>query len=301
MLLSDREVIIHDGNAQQFLSPVVNGEQKFHGLNPRNFALNPIGGMRGVPVSTVAKIPRSEWPERIKDQIASQSRLSDVRNHGKNGERIPSRDQNGRGYCWSHSTVTAAMLSRAKDGQAYADLSAYAIACIIKNYRDEGGWNGESMDFLRERGCPTSEFWAQQSVSKSNDNAATWENAALHKMTEWEDIPEGDFDTQGTYSLLGIPYALDLNWWSHSICGCDLVDGAAMWNAGQLRDISGKLLPVKEFEVMFSVNDFGAAFGARIFNSWGDSWSDNGMGILTESKARNNGAIALRTTTPSIN
>ena len=43
-------------------------------------------------------------------------------------------------------------MARAKDNQPYADLSAYAIACIIKGYADEGGWNGESMQFLRERG-----------------------------------------------------------------------------------------------------------------------------------------------------
>ena len=297
-MMNPGEVLIHDGNEHQFVLPTVAGETKMHGLIPRDFDAVPVGSMKGVPLTTVQKIPRSEWPERIRDQAAAKARCSDMRNRGKNGERIPSRDQNGRGYCWAHSTTSAALIGRAKDGQPFADLSAYAIACIIKNYRDEGGWNGESMQFLREKGCPTSEFWAQQSTSRSNDKPETWANAALHKMTEWEDIPEGDFDLQATHSLLGSPYALDLNWWSHSICGCDLVDGTASFNAGMMRS-DGKLITVQEFDATWQTADFGAAFGARIWNSWSDSWSDAGMGVLTEAKARNNGAIALRVTLPA--
>lgn len=200
------------------------------------------------------------------------------------------------GNCWAHSTTSAALVGRAKDGQPYADLSAYAIACIIKNYRDEGGWNGESMKFLRERGCPTSEFWAQQSTSRSNDNPKTWENAALHKMSEWEDIDEGDFDMQATHCLLGNPHALDLNWWSHSICGCDLVDGTATFNAGGMRTETGKTMDAIEFDQIWETDTYGAAFGIRIWNSWGDSWEQAGMAVLTEGKARNNGAIALLVT-----
>lgn len=296
-MLNPGELLIHSGNAHLFTqAPSGQG----FGLIPRNFQTHPLGSMQGAPVSAVARIPRSEWPERIREQAAAKARLSDVRNTGKDGQPIPSLDQNGYGYCWNHSTGSCALLGRAKDGQPFADLSPYACGCIIKNYRNEGGWNGESMKFIRERGYPTSEFWPQRSTSRSNDNPRTWENAALHKMTEWDDIPEGDFDLQITYSLLGMPYALDLNWWSHSVCGCDAVDGTASFNAGLLRSATGKLQTAAEFEAEWEVADYGAAFGARIWNSWADSWGDAGMGVLTEAKARNNGAIALRVTTGSV-
>lgn len=297
-MMNPGEILIHSGNAHLFLDGTFhNGERKRTGGKPRDFAAVPHGSMRGAPAATLPKIPRSEWPRMLKEQTDAKARCSDIRNTGMNGQRIPSRDQNGRGYCWAHSTVSCALVARAKDGQPYADLSAYAIACIIKGYRDEGGWNGESMQFLREKGCPTSEFWPQQSTSRSNDKPATWENAKLHLATEWEDMPEGDFDMQATYSLSGIPYPLDLNWWSHSIGGMDLVDGTASFDAGMCRcEISGKLLDLAEFERIWEVKTYGAAYGARIWNSWGDSWSDAGMGVLTEAKARNNGAIALRVT-----
>lgn len=295
-MLNPGETLIHSGNAHLYAqAPTGQG----FGLVPRDYGAVPLGSMMGAPVSAVSPIPRSEWPERLRDQIAAKARCSDLRDIGKGGQRIPSLDQNGRGYCWAHSTVSAALIGRAKDGQPFADLSAYAIACIIKGYRDQGGWNGESMKFLRERGCPTSEFWPQRGTSRSFDKPETWENAALHKMLEWDDIPEGNFDLQATYSLLGIPYALDLNWWSHSICGCDLIDGTASYNAGLLRSPSGKLQTFAEFEAEWEVAEYGAAFGARIWNSWGDGWGSAGMGPLTEAKARNNGAIALRVTTGS--
>jgi len=293
-MMRDGEVLIHDGNAHEFIAPVVAGERKVMGLVPRNFRKVPCGSIPGTPMSAIQRIPRSEWKERIRDLVAAKAQLSDQRLTHLSGSHIPSRDQNGRGYCWAHSTVSAAILSRMNSNMPYEDLSAYAIACIIKNFRDQGGWNGESMEFLRLRGCPTSKFWPQKSVSRTNDNAATWENAAGFKDTEWDDIPEGDFDLQTTYNLIGIPYALDLNWWSHSICGADAVDGSVSFGVS-CRDIeTGKLLTLAQFDEAWQTDVYGDPFGTRIWNSWSDDWSLLGMGVLTEAKARNNGAIALR-------
>ena len=164
--------------------------------------------------------------------------------------------------CWAHSSVSAAIISRAVSGQPYADLSAYAIACIIKNYQDQGGWGSESMEFLAKRGVPTSEFWPQQSMSKANDKPATWENAALYKATEWMELDPSQMMNQlVTCLLLGYPVVTDFNWWSHSVCTIDLVS-------------------VKPFQT-------------RILNSWGDKWSANGTGVLAGAKAKPDNALAL--------
>lgn len=167
------------------------------------------------------------------------------------------------GNCWAHSTVSAALLARAKANEPYADLSAYAIACIIKRFRDEGGWNAESVQFLAERGCPTSEFWPQRSVDKSNDNPKTWANAKEHIALEWMDLDPRQMWPQLVTALLsGFSLAGDFNWWGHSVGISDLV----------------ALSPRK----------------IRIWNSWGDSWSANGMGVLEGSKALPDAAIAVR-------
>jgi len=197
------------------------------------------------------------------------------------------------GNCWAHSTVSAAILSRAAANQPYADLSAFAIACIIKNYRDEGGWNGESMQFLRERGCPTSKTWPQQSTNRSNDNPNTWAEAAQFKDTEWEDVPDRDFDQLMTFLMMGIPAPIDLNWWSHSVAACDPVNGTSDQSRMNTRTASGKLASLQEFDAIWETS-VGGGFGVRIWNSWSNNWSDNGMGVLTESKATPDGSIALR-------
>jgi hypothetical protein len=182
------------------------------------------------------------------------------------------------GNCWAHSTTSAMTVLRAVMGLPYVPLSAFAVACVIKSFRDEGGWGALSAQFATERGIPSSQFWPMQSMSRSNDNPQTWENAKLHRVAEaWVDLQAEAYDRTLTRKqvasclLSNIPVVVDYNWWGHSVCALDLVE----INSGH--------------------------FGVRIWNSWGDSWSDRGMGVLEESKAWPNGAVALRTTTPSIN
>lgn len=172
------------------------------------------------------------------------------------------------GNCWAHSGVSAHLVARAAMNEPYADLSAYAIACIIKNFRDEGGWGSEGVQFQSERGCPTSQFWPQQSMSRSNDNAETWKNAALHKYIQWMDLDPNQMKEQlVTCLLLGFPVVSDYNWWSHSVCAIDI------------ESIS--------------------PFHVRIWNSWGDSWSENGTGILQDRKAIPDAGVAAIVVSPS--
>lgn len=267
--IGPNEVIITSRNYKRFLTPIVDGEPRKMGLKPpapKKYKLrDDIGAVEGS--FDIPLIPESEWADRLNEQIKAKAQLSDIRNSGKFGSVMPSTDQNGRGYCWAHSSTSAALICRAKDNQPYADLSAYAVACIIKNYRDEGGWGEESLKFIADRGIPSSEFWPQRSVNRSNDKPETWANAAKHKFTsEWMALGGGNMKAQlVTCLLLGIPVVTDLNWWSHSICSIDLV----------------------------SISPF----RTRIWNSWGDSWSENGTGILEGSRAIPDDALAPRVMT----
>ncbi len=265
------EVIIGDHNWQVYANhdPFVDGEKKSRGLVPRDYSKHPIGYYAHAKPFDLALIPENEWQPRLDAQIAAKAQLSDIRNRGMNGSPIPSRDQNGKGYCWAHSSTSAALICRALMNEPYADLSAYMVACIIKGYRDEGGWGAESLEFIAEHGICTSEFWPQQSMSRSNDNAAMRANAAMHKYTEWRDLDPRNMKAQlVTCCLSGQPVVSDFNWWSHSVCTIDLV----------------------------SLNPF----RTRIWNSWGDSWSSNGTGILEGSKAIPDGALVALVSSPSL-
>ncbi len=292
------EVVIHAWNYHNHVDPVVNGDQMSRGLIPRNYCTHPRGFYPSIQAVDIPLIDQSEWSERIKDMEASKSRLSDMRQQGSFW--IPCIDQNGKGYCWAHSGTTASIMLRAAGNQPYVPLSAYAVACVIKSYRDEGGWGAQGVDFIAERGVPSGQFWPQQSMSKANDKPETWENAALHKITEgWIDLAAAQYDRKLSFAqmmtclLSRIPVVTDFNWWSHSVCAIDPAEG----NAGDMRDDNGKVvawssLPPMEKEAF----DMTGGFCPRIMNSWSDSWSDKGMGLLLGSKGIPDGAVAPRVT-----
>lgn len=256
------EIIINDDNWQAFVNPVVDGEQRMMGLIPRDYDQCPVGYLSCAKPFDLPLIPESEWEDRLQARIAAKAQLSDVRNRGKFGQPMPSTDQNGKGYCWAHSSTSAVLIVRAMEGQPYVDLSAYAVACVIKNFRDQGGWGSQSLEFIAERGIPSSHYWPQKSMKRENDNPETWGNAKLHRVTEWMDMEPNNKQQLVTCLLSGIPVVSDFNWWGHSVCTLDLVS-------------------IKPFKT-------------RIWNSWSDQWSDNGMGILEGGKAVPNGMIAPR-------
>src|SRR5262245_35661678 len=103
-----KEIIINDSNYKQFAVDVdVGGEKKARGCVPRDWDIQPFGSLMYAKPFDMPLIPESEWQSRLDDQIANKSQLSDIRDiSGPNGGPIPSRDQNGKGYCWAHSPTS---------------------------------------------------------------------------------------------------------------------------------------------------------------------------------------------------
>lgn len=299
--MNSNEIIIHNGNWQQFAQDtVVDGEKKTRGLVPRNMKTHPHGSMPEAPGFALETIPKTEWPRIISEKRAAQSQLSDIVLRGNFGKPIPAQDQNGKGYCWAHSTVGAIRTTRAVHNMPFVELSAYSVACIVKGYRDEGGWCGESLKFLVENGVAPASKWALRSMSRGNDTPETRQEMAKFKVTEgfydlgapiWSQ--KLTFEQVITCALLNLPMAGDFNWWGHSVELLDAVDGAAMF--GYCRAESGKLYTREEHDEVWAMNDsVTAGVGIRIFNSWGSTWGSGGMGILTGNQAKPDGAVCIR-------
>jgi hypothetical protein len=260
-------------------SDVTHDPQFGRGLVPRSFSKNPLGSYDTIPALAVDMpvIPRSEWSARIKERKEQKSRIRDLRRtRGPNGGIIPSLDQDGVGYCWFHSGTMGTMLIRAAMGLPYVRLSAFSGACIIKNYRDQGGWGAAGVDFIAKDGVASEEFWPQQSMSRKNDTPACRANMALHKITEgWIDIGVADYDRNlttdqiATILLTGGVVVGDFNWWGHSVILMD-------WDEPEP-----------------------GSFGPLGLNSWSDQWGDQGEFTLQGSKANCDGAVGLRVVTPS--
>jgi hypothetical protein len=226
--------------------------------------------------------------------------VGNVYNIGVEGDNSYVAESIGVHNCWAHSGVSAHLCLRARENQPYADLSAYAVACVIKHFADEGGWGAQGLDFQVERGCPTAKFWPQQGTSRSYDNAETWADAAKHKIIEgWYDLNQAQYDRNLTWNqvctclLSRIPVVVDYNWWSHSVCAVKLIKASSMWKRSRAEN--GKLLSLKAFDVAWATYDpVTGGYAVIIWNSWGDSWSDAGMGALSGSKSVPDGSVAPR-------
>jgi hypothetical protein len=173
------------------------------GCVPRDYGTHPVGCYAAAPGFPLKLIPRNEWKSRLADQDPA-GRLTAIRKRGMAGQPIPSRDQDGYGYCWAHSSTSASLIMRALMGLPYADLSAFAVACIIKNYRNQGGWGAESLQWIAENGIPTSATWPQQGHSRSLDTPAMRAEAAQNKIQRWADCEDGNVDQFVTLLLSGI-------------------------------------------------------------------------------------------------
>jgi hypothetical protein len=265
MSLRPGDFLINDETDNDLLmTPLIDGERKSHGLVPRDFQTHPLGMF--APPTEIPLIPRSEWSDRIKEQAALRTRISDMRGS------IPSLDQDGVGYCWAHSSTSAVTMVRAINNMPYVPLSAFSVAATIKKGADEGGWCGLSAKFVREKGVMSQAVWPQGDRNyRKYDKPENWENAALHKATEeFVDLTHDVYDTELTFDqtisclLCGIPCAVDFNWWSHSVCAIDAVEVEA------------------------------GSFGIRILNSWSDSWGEKGTGVLQGKKAVPDSGVAFR-------
>lgn len=254
-VLSPHEIVIDDANFRQFVSDqFIAGERMTRGLIPHP---NPVGQFCAEPFMQpfdLPLIPRSEWPDRIAEMERDKSRLSDI---GKqNGMSVKSQD--GVGYCWAFGTTTSVEYARAVMGLPHVELSATSVAAPIKNYADQGGWGKEALAYFVQHGCCKTSTWPEVPVGRNRryDTAESQQERQQFKVTEWYEIRHGDFDAVMTALFNRLPCAVGFSWWGHLVCACDPV-----------------ALP-------------GGGFGYRIQNSWGTNWSEQGFGILNESKGR---------------
>lgn len=251
-------------------------DQMSRGLVPRNFATHPSGHYEGIPRSPLDMpvMTKQEIIDTVKYRQSIGATNRQLRRQ-KYGKIIPSLNQNGIGYCWCHSPVSGLLILRAQMNQPLVDLSPFMIGCLVKNYRNRGGWGAEAVDFIIKNGVPSSQFWPQRSMKTSLDTQAMRENAALHKITEgWIDFATDVWERSMTHQqhltwlALGGVVVADRNEWAHSTLDYDL------------EIVDGEPLPVT-------------------WNSHGDGSGDQGDLIMQGRYAHIDGGVGLRVTTPA--
>lgn len=307
-MLVGQTPILTDKNKHIWEDPKApDGSKRKRGLIPRDYKSAPLGFYKGIPSYKDVNMPLikpADQKPRLKIMREMKALNSDWRRRGNKGKPIKSRDQNGKGYCWTHSGCSLMLVVRAILGLPYVDLSAYAAACQIKNFRDQGGWGAQGVDWYIKNGCPTSKTWPQQSMDRSNVNPAMKEESLRYRIDEgWIDLESAQYDRKlaweqiKTCALSCHPWISDHNWWGHSVAGLDIVDGTLLFPQAR-NEVSGKLVDLSEFEESWDMNDpITEGLGTNIWNSWADSWGNLGEGYLPPQKCVPDGSVAIRTVT----
>lgn len=259
-------IVIDDSNASSYASfdPIINGTQMSRGLLPRDLSVHPFGGLAAAEPFDLPLIPRAEWLDRIEEAERKRTHLRALCEDA--GMQV--LDQNGTNYCWINAPTWCVMVQRIAAGLPMVRLSPASVGAKIKNFRNNGGWGTEGLQYIEKHGLVPQAIWPANAIDRSYDNAASDAERPKFRVREWWDIPR-NFDKMATCLFLNIPVAIGLNWWSH------------------------------EVTAMRVVSLGGGKFGIEIANSWGTGWSDNGYGVLTESKGTPDDAVAPRTVTPS--
>ena len=207
-------------------------------------------------------IPQNEWQARIEEMEQSGTRLSDL----IVSERLPPKDQKQTNYCWIFAPTHAVEIMRLVQGQKPVSWSPASAGAQIKNFRNEGGWGEEGLQWIADKGLVPSSLWPD--TTWNNRSLASAQNLATateYRATEWDRLKPRDLNEMVSCLLHRKPVPIGLNWWGHEVLAVDPV-----W-------LNGKI-------------------AIRIRNSWGDIPDfPNGFGILQGNKMYPDDAVCLRT------
>lgn len=197
-------------------------------------------------------IPRGEWQARIQEMEERKTRLSDLIIQAG----LPCKNQQQTNYCWINAPTHCTEIVRLLQNQPMVILSPASAGAQIKNYRNQGGYGEEGLQFIVDHGLVPVDKWPANAIDR---RYATPENKTLaldYRVTEWMRLQPRNIDQLVSMLLRRIPVAIGLNWWSHEIVAVD-----AVWLNGTV--------------------------AIRFRNSWGMDWPTAGAGgwsILQGSK-----------------
>lgn len=248
------------------------------GYVPRDYKIDP-ESMFDPPLG-MPLIDPSEWDARYDEEEATQSSLEHLYLSGPNGGPVfKNLLQGSDGYCWGYSVGHGLMFNRLIQNETPIRLNPHGPCAVIKRGANQGGWCGLSAKFAREIGYPVEGTgpgqWPLQSRNLQYDTPECRASMALHRVAEdYVDLTRQAYDqnltrAQFTTCLQSkIPVPSDWMDWLHSVL-------SIRW----VRVESGSWFPL-------------------ILNSW-PNWGRHGLAVIRYKNGNPDGAVALRSTTPS--
>lgn len=256
-----RPFIIDDATKEDVLFPA----GKARGLEPGS-GYGTRAGYAGVaePFPDSLLIPRSEWQARIQEieerQLGLTSRC--VR------AGLDVKDQARTNYCWINSPTNCLEMLRVSQNQAPVILSPASGGAQIKNYRNVGGWGREALEWIVEHGLVPVDRWPANAIDRRYATAENKELARKYRVDEWWVLDSRDIDQVVSCLLRGHPVSGGFNWWGHQVTLSE-----AKWIDGDI--------------------------AIEIWNSWGQSWGEDGLGVLQGNRMLPDDGCSPRTAIPS--
>jgi hypothetical protein len=213
----------------------------------------------------------SDYDALYDEQERAQSSLEHIYLRDWKGECL---DQNGDGYCWDYGVTSAVMLRGLALKQPFVRLNGHAAAAIIKGGRDEGGWAGLAIKFIREFGQAEEGNGPGQWPTHSRDHRRFQDPAVKASMLkyrvtdDWYDLGKPAYaqemkDRQRITCLFNnCPVPTDRMWWGHST-----------------DDI--RYVRIER-----------GSWGYLTLNSW-RGWGRRGLAVIRGTKARSDGSISV--------
>lgn len=213
----------------------------------------------------IPRIPRSEWPARIK---AKEGRwLEDY----VRAAAIPCLNQNGLSYCHAYATATAMMVEHHLQAGRLWLPAPESIGGPITGWRNQGASLDDDLQQAANFGCCSAGMLpAPYSLNPRAWNPKWKQDALDHTITEWFDVdlPGLVFDAISTCCFEDILCVIGLGWWSHAITG-----------PYRILDLGG------------------GRYAGRYRNNWGMEWHNGGWIDLEEGPGTPDlGAFAPRQT-----
>jgi hypothetical protein len=237
--------IIHDGNFREVISEGVEGGM---GTGYESAQAGPFGS--SAPQSVITRLSRNTWADHMRRQEAEKSSPFHWFTHGS----VKVLNQGQFGFCWMYGLVGAMQTAYAMTGQVPPHLNAHYTAWLGKNGRNQGGWAGEALGYMRRWGVPEMSVFSGHPTSRPLfERGEVQANAEQHKVVEFGELPRNDYEALVSVLLDPInprPVTMGLNWWGHLIYA------------------------------VRAVKD-----GILIVNSWGTNWGQQGLSVLAPNKS----------------
>lgn len=206
------------------------------GYIPRDYDAEPLGsgvGAKELPQALLDMYPDEKvWKERFKELEAKKMDIPSILQRSFDAGVWKGLNQNPTNYCWCYAVVHAVMIQRLLNGEPFYRLSPYSVACIVKNFQNNGGWGSQACEQIVKEGVATEEFWPMEKPGMSDRSGANMNairngrqylassraNAAMKKCTEFNDIPPRSIPHKMAALCVPLPVASGYNRIGHERC-----------------------------------------------------------------------------------